>query len=100
MATSRYSCSGFSRLPPLRAGPSATSGAKRNCDEDAGNRERRGEEGHSRLAGFHWCDLAELLAEADVVSLRSPVLQQTRGIINAAFLFKNEASQFSNKYFA
>jgi glycerate dehydrogenase len=36
--------------------------------------------------GFRWCDVNELLAEADIVSLHCPLLPQTRGIINAASL--------------
>lgn len=38
--------------------------------------------------GFRWCDLDELLVDADVVSLHCPLLPQTRGIINAASLSK------------
>ncbi len=36
--------------------------------------------------GFRWCDVDELLAQADIVSLHCPLLPQTRGIINAASL--------------
>jgi glycerate dehydrogenase len=39
-----------------------------------------------RWPGFRWCDLDELMAAADVVSLHCPLLPQTRGIINAASL--------------
>jgi len=35
---------------------------------------------------FRWCQLEELLAEADVVSLHCPLLPETRGIINATTL--------------
>jgi len=36
--------------------------------------------------GFRWCEVDELLAQADIVSLHCPLLPQTRGIINAASL--------------
>jgi len=36
--------------------------------------------------GFRWCEVDELLAEADIVSLHCPLLPETRGIINAASL--------------
>src|SRR5271156_2891316 len=35
---------------------------------------------------FQWCDVDELLPQADVVSLHCPLLPQTRGIINAKTL--------------
>jgi glycerate dehydrogenase len=44
--------------------------------------------------GFRWCELEELLAEADVVSLHCPLLPQTRGIINAASLSKMKPDTF------
>jgi glycerate dehydrogenase len=44
--------------------------------------------------GFRWCDLDELMAAADVVSLHCPLLPQTRGIINAASLSKMEPGGF------
>jgi len=44
--------------------------------------------------GFRWCELEELLAEADVVSLHCPLLPQTRGIINAASLSKMKPGTF------
>lgn len=44
--------------------------------------------------GFRWCDLNELLAEADVVSLHCPLLPRTRGIINAASLSKMKPGSF------
>jgi glycerate dehydrogenase len=43
---------------------------------------------------FRWCELDELLAAADVVSLHCPLLPQTRGIINAAALSKMKPSSF------
>jgi glycerate dehydrogenase len=43
---------------------------------------------------FRWCELDELLAAADVVSLHCPLLPQTRGIINAASLSKMKPSSF------
>ncbi len=43
---------------------------------------------------FRWCELDELLAAADVVSLHCPLLPQTRGIINAAALSKMKPSAF------
>ena len=36
--------------------------------------------------GFHWASLEELLADADVVSLHSPLFPETRGMINARSL--------------
>jgi glycerate dehydrogenase len=36
--------------------------------------------------GFRWCEVDELLAESDVLSLHCPLLPQTRGIINAKSL--------------
>ncbi len=36
--------------------------------------------------GFRWCEVDELMSEADVVSLHCPLLPQTRGMINAASL--------------
>jgi glycerate dehydrogenase len=42
--------------------------------------------------GFRWCEVDELLAEADIVSLHCPLLPQTRGIINAASLAKMKPS--------
>jgi glycerate dehydrogenase len=35
---------------------------------------------------FRWCEVDELLAQADVVSLHCPLLPQTRGIINSRSL--------------
>jgi len=37
---------------------------------------------------FRWCDVDELLSQADVVSLHCPLLPQTRNIINAKSLAK------------
>jgi glycerate dehydrogenase len=42
--------------------------------------------------GFRWCQVDELLAEADIVSLHCPLLPQTRGIINAASLARMKPS--------
>ncbi|SRR5579883_2410574 len=36
--------------------------------------------------GFRWCEVEELLAESDIVSLHCPLLPQTRGIIHAKSL--------------
>jgi glycerate dehydrogenase len=44
--------------------------------------------------GFRWCDVNELMAAADVVSLHCPLLPQTRGIINASSLSKMKPSSF------
>ena len=44
--------------------------------------------------GFRWCELDELMAAADVISLHCPLLPQTRGIINAASLSKVKPSAF------
>lgn len=44
--------------------------------------------------GFRWCDLDELMAASDVVSLHCPLLPQTRGIINAACLSKMKRDSF------
>jgi glycerate dehydrogenase len=43
---------------------------------------------------FEWCELNELLAAADVVSLHCPLLPQTRGIINASALSRMKPSGF------
>ena len=45
-------------------------------------------------AGFRWCDLDELMAEANVVSLHCPLLPETRGMINATTLLKMKSSAF------
>jgi glycerate dehydrogenase len=42
--------------------------------------------------GFRWCDVDELLAQADVVSLHCPLLPQTQNIINAKSLAKMKPS--------
>jgi glycerate dehydrogenase len=44
--------------------------------------------------GFCWCELDDLMAAADVVSLHCPLLPQTRGIINAALLSKMKPTGF------
>jgi len=44
--------------------------------------------------GFRWCDLNELLAETDVVSLHCPLLPQTHGIISARSLSKIKPTAF------
>jgi len=44
--------------------------------------------------GFRWCEVDELMAAADVVSLHCPLLPQTRGIINASSLSKLRPSSF------
>jgi glycerate dehydrogenase len=44
--------------------------------------------------GFRWCEVDELMAAADVVSLHCPLLPQTRGIINAAALSRMRPSSF------
>jgi glycerate dehydrogenase len=44
--------------------------------------------------GFRWCELDELLAEADVVSLHCPLLPHTRGIINVVSLSRLKPSCF------
>jgi glycerate dehydrogenase len=44
--------------------------------------------------GFRWCDVDELMAAADVVSLHCPLLPQTRGIVNASSLSKMRPSSF------
>jgi glycerate dehydrogenase len=43
---------------------------------------------------FRWCDIEELTAASDVVSLHCPLLPQTRGIINAASLSKMRKESF------
>ena len=35
---------------------------------------------------FRWCEVDELMQQADIVSLHCPILAQTRGIINAKTL--------------
>jgi glycerate dehydrogenase len=44
--------------------------------------------------GFRWCDVDELMAAADVVSLHCPLLPQTRGIVNASSLSKMRPGSF------
>jgi len=44
--------------------------------------------------GFRWCDVDELMAAADVVSLHCPLSPQTRGMINAASLSKMKPEAF------
>ncbi len=44
--------------------------------------------------GFRWCDVDDLLAQADVVSLHCPLLPQTKHIINAKSLAKMKPSAF------
>jgi len=39
-----------------------------------------------RFSGFRWASFEELLRESDVVSLHSPLSQETRGMINAKTL--------------
>jgi glycerate dehydrogenase len=43
---------------------------------------------------FRWCEIDELLSQADVVSLHCPLLPQTRGIINARSLTLMKRSAF------
>jgi len=43
---------------------------------------------------FRWCEVDELLAQADVVSLHCPLLPQTEGIINARSLALMKPSAF------
>jgi glycerate dehydrogenase len=43
---------------------------------------------------FRWCEVDELLAQADIVSLHCPLLPQTKHIINAKSLAKMEPSAF------
>jgi glycerate dehydrogenase len=44
--------------------------------------------------GFRWADLEELLLESDVVSLHSPLTNETRGMINARSLRLMKPSAF------
>jgi len=44
--------------------------------------------------GFRWCDVDELMAAGDVVSLHCPLLPQTRGIVNASSLSKMRPGSF------
>jgi glycerate dehydrogenase len=44
--------------------------------------------------GFRWCDVDELMAAADVVSLHCPLLPQTRGIVNASSLSRMKPGSF------
>ena len=44
--------------------------------------------------GFEWANLEDLLAESDAVSLHSPLLPQTRGMINAQSLRRMKPSAF------
>ncbi len=47
-----------------------------------------------RWPGFRWCEINELMANSDVVSLHCPLLPQTRGIINAARLSKMRPTSY------
>jgi glycerate dehydrogenase len=44
--------------------------------------------------GFEWASLEDLLAESDAVSLHSPLLPQTKGMINAQSLRRMKPSAF------
>lgn len=44
--------------------------------------------------GFRWCDVDELIQEADVVSLHCPLLPETHGMINATSLSKMKPTAF------
>ena len=44
--------------------------------------------------GFRWCDVDELMAAADVVSLHCPLLPQTHGIVNASSLSRMRPGSF------
>jgi glycerate dehydrogenase len=44
--------------------------------------------------GFEWCEVNELMAVADVVSLHCPLLPHTRGIINASALSRMKPTAF------
>ena len=44
--------------------------------------------------GFRWCEVNELMPQADVVSLHCPLLPTTRGIINAKSLAMMKPSAF------
>jgi len=46
------------------------------------------------LPNFRWCEIDELLSQADVVSLHCPLLPQTQGIINARSLALMKPSAF------
>src|SRR5271165_5257257 len=72
---------GFGRIG-REVGKIAAAFGMRVIAEDAGRK------GAPDWPDFRWCELDELLAAADVVSLHCPLLPQTRGIINAAALSK------------
>jgi len=78
---------GFGRIG-REVGKIAVALGMRVIAEDAGRKDA------PDWPGFHWCELDELLAAADVVSLHCPLLPQTRGIINAASLSKMKPSSF------
>jgi len=44
--------------------------------------------------GFEWCEVNELMAAADVVSLHCPLLPHARGIINASTLSRMKPTAF------
>jgi glycerate dehydrogenase len=44
--------------------------------------------------GFRWCEVDELLPQADVVSLHCPLLPETQGIVNAKSLSMMKPSAF------
>ena len=46
------------------------------------------------LPNFRWCEIDELLPQADVVSLHCPLLPQTQGLINARSLALMKPSAF------
>jgi len=49
---------------------------------------RTKKEGLDQEMGFKYCELDELLANADIVSVHTPATEQTKGMINKAFLDK------------
>jgi glycerate dehydrogenase len=78
---------GFGRIG-RNVGEIAVAMGMRVIADDAARKEAPG------WPGFRWCDFDELITAADVVSLHSPLLPQTRGIINAASLSRMKPSSF------
>ena len=78
---------GFGRIG-RQVGEIAVAMGMRAIAADAGRRNA------PQWPGFRWCDIDELMAAADVVSLHCPLMPQTRGMINAACLSKMKPDAF------